>query len=128
LLLLAGKFTGYGQSENPKVSSVLNNLPENDKSPDISIRRSTNDFANPSYTYLAAVLTCPIQGSRSCKLVAPSAKDAQQQGRRAKVFYDGKIRHYEKILGEARENNPEDSVQRRPKQPNSLPNPMKLTS
>jgi hypothetical protein len=61
------------------------------------------------------MVICPIQGSQSGRLVTPSAKDAQHKGKAAKAAHVAKINHYEKILAEAREKNPEDAVQPQPK-------------
>jgi hypothetical protein len=41
------------------------------------------------------VITCPIRGSSSCKLVSPS----RHKGKAAKAAYAGKIHHYGKVLG-----------------------------
>jgi hypothetical protein len=102
------KYAGLWPVREPK--GVFHaDLPKNDSRPDISIRPSANDFANPSYTH--AVITCPIEGSQSCRLVSPSAKDAREQGKAANKAYDGKINHYQKILAKARENNPGDANQ-----------------
>jgi hypothetical protein len=53
------------------------------------------------------------QSSKSCRLVVPSAIDAQHKWKAAKAAYAG--HHNEKILAEAREKNPEAAVEPHPK-------------
>jgi hypothetical protein len=107
------KYAGSWSVREPR-GVFHTDLPDNNKRPDILIRPSSNDLANSLPKFLDVVVSCPIQGSKSGRLVAPSATQALHKGKAAHTAYSNKINHYGRVFAEARVNNPEDSVARDP--------------